>query len=211
MAPAQTAYRPLRLGVMQGYVDEQLDDDVANTFEAALKRLQDAGHALIPLPVRELHELPEINQAGGLVGAESHAWHREYVASRREHYDPWVLSRIMFAEHQTAAEYLDLQAHRIRLKKLFDEKCRGFDALVCPTVAIKPPALAELEDPAESGRINLMCLRNTAVGNFLDRPAISIPCHAPNDAPVGFMLMGHAADDRTLLSIAASVESIVRG
>ncbi|MBX2825834.1 MAG: amidase, partial [Gammaproteobacteria bacterium] len=108
-------------------------------------------------------------------------------------------------------EYLDLLAHRARLKALFNEKMRGLDFLVSPTVAIKPPTLAAMEDPAESGRINLLCLRNTAVSNFLDRPAISIPCHDAGEAPVGFMLMGQPLADRELLAMAARLESVIRG
>ena len=49
-------------------------------------------------------------------------------------------------------------------------------------------------------------LRNTALGNFLDRCAISIPCHRPGDAPVGLMLMGETMGDARLFRIAAAVE-----
>ena len=58
--------------------------------------------------------------------------------------------------------------------------------------------------------INRLCLRNTVIGNFLDCPSISIPCHAPGAAPVGFMLFGETGQDRRLFSVAKAVESAVR-
>ena len=53
-------------------------------------------------------------------------------------------------------------------------------------------------------------LRNTALSNYLDRPAITMPCHAPAAAPVGLSLMGSHGHDRRLLAIAAGVEPVVR-
>jgi aspartyl-tRNA(Asn)/glutamyl-tRNA(Gln) amidotransferase subunit A len=50
-------------------------------------------------------------------------------------------------------------------------------------------------------------LRNTALGNFFDRCAISVPCHRKGDAPVGLMLMGETMGDGRLFTIAAAVEA----
>ena len=76
-----------------------------------------------------------------------------------------------------------------------------------PTVPIVPPRVAELDDESEYNRVNLLILRNTALGNFLDRCAISLPCHAAGEAPVGLMLMGETLGDARLFSIAAGVEA----
>jgi Asp-tRNA(Asn)/Glu-tRNA(Gln) amidotransferase A subunit family amidase len=65
-----------------------------------------------------------------------------------------------------------------------------------------PPRIAELDDEREYNRLNLLILRNTAVGNFLDRCAISLPCHRPGEPPVGLMLMGETLGDARLFSIA---------
>ena len=76
---------------------------------------------------------------------------------------------------------------------------------------ITPPALADLADLDVSNATNQMTLRNTAVGNFLDRPSISIPCHASDATPVGFMLMEHTDADRVLIHVAAGLENLIRG
>ena len=79
--------------------------------------------------------------------------------------------------------------------------------MVCPTVPLVPPRIAEVAEDAEYARINLLLLRNTSVGNFLDRCSISIPCHAEGEAPVGLMLTGEYMADARLFQVAAAVEA----
>jgi aspartyl-tRNA(Asn)/glutamyl-tRNA(Gln) amidotransferase subunit A len=59
----------------------------------------------------------------------------------------------------------------------------------------------------EYNRLNLLILRNTVPANFLDRCAISLPCHRPGEPPVGLMLMGETMGDTRLFAIAAAVEA----
>ena len=80
-----------------------------------------------------------------------------------------------------------------------------------PTCAIVAPTLEEVATPDGFTRKNLLLLRNTAVGNFLDRCGISLPCHAAGELPVGFMLMGEAMADKRVLAMARSVAPVVRG
>jgi aspartyl-tRNA(Asn)/glutamyl-tRNA(Gln) amidotransferase subunit A len=107
----------------------------------------------------------------------------------------------------TAADYLDLVAARQRLIASFDARTRDIDALIMPTVVIVPPPIAELNDEREYNRINMLILRNPAIGNFFDRCAVSLPCHRAGDPPVGLMLMGETRGDEKLFSIAAAVEA----
>jgi len=55
----------------------------------------------------------------------------------------------------------------------------------------------------------MLLLRNTTIANFLDRCAISLPCHASGEAPVGLMLMGEAMGDARLLAISVAVEALL--
>jgi aspartyl-tRNA(Asn)/glutamyl-tRNA(Gln) amidotransferase subunit A len=111
----------------------------------------------------------------------------------------------------TAADYIELLQARARIAAAFAPRTAPFDAVVMPTCPLVPPAIAEVEPEAEYGRINLMLLRNPAVANFLDRCSISLPCHRPGDAPVGFMLMGERMGDARLLAVAQAVERVLAG
>jgi aspartyl-tRNA(Asn)/glutamyl-tRNA(Gln) amidotransferase subunit A len=200
----------LCLGVIEGYVDEKLDESVAAAFQAVLTRLSQKGVRLKPLGIPELAELSQIQRIGGLVGAEAYAWHRSLLATRGDYYDPWIRARVEAGAAQTAADYVDVLGRRTRLMQSVHDRSRFFDALVLPSVQISPPTIASLADPAVSNPTNVLCLRNASIANWLDRPAISIPCHPPGSAPVGMMLMGETGGDRRLLSIARGLEYTIR-
>lgn len=201
----------LRLGVLEGYVTEHLDAQVGAAFQVMLTRLSRRGVRLTPLTIAELAELPKINAKGGLVGAEAHAWHAPLLETRADFYDPWVRERFSAGQSQTAEDYIRVVEARARMRALVAERQMPFDALILPTVQIVAPTMESLADSAVSGPTNLLCLRNTAVGNFLDLPAISIPCQDEGALPVGAMLMGRTGDDRRLLSIARGLEGTIRG
>ena len=115
--------------------------------------------------------------------------------------------RIERGQRMIAVDYIDLVNARRSIIASFDAATREFDALIMPTVPIVPPRIAELDDERDYNRINLHILRNTAIGNFLDRCAISVPCHREGEPPVGLMLMGETMGDDRLFSIAAAIEA----
>jgi aspartyl-tRNA(Asn)/glutamyl-tRNA(Gln) amidotransferase subunit A len=78
-----------------------------------------------------------------------------------------------------------------------------------PSVPITAPRIADLDDERAYNSINMLILRNTALGNFFDRCSISLPCHRADDAPVGLMLTGETMGDRRLFAIAAAVEAVL--
>ena len=168
-----------------------------------------SGARITEIALDELTEIPGVNRNGGIVGMEAHAWHRPFVDKYADRYDPWILARFDLPKQQSAADYIDAVRARRDLIERVHRVSRRFDALVMPAVAITAPTLAELEGPEASMRANLLVLRNTMVGNILDRTAISLPCHAEGEAPVGLMLVGEHGDDRRLLSLAAGIEGIV--
>ena len=201
----------LRFGVLESYVTDNMDEVVSEAYQQALTRLSRRGVRLTPVSVSELKELPLVNAKGGYVGAEAYAFHKPFLETRGEYYDPWVRARFDAGRSQSAVEFIRLGEDRTRIQLASDDKQSAFDAFVMPTVPIAPPELEGLEDPELSSALNLLCLRNTAVGNFLDLPAISIPCHAADSLPVGLMLMGRRDEDRRLLSMARGLEQAIRG
>ena len=71
---------------------------------------------------------------------------------------------------------------------------REVDALVCPTVPISPPAMAEITDDDIYHRTNLRMLRNTCVVNFLGLCAVTLPVGRDRvGMPVGMQLIGRPA------------------
>ena len=197
----------LRLAVPENLVLDGLDATVATAFAHALSVLERAGARLIHTRFPEFEEILVVNAKGGFAASEAYAWHRGLLASQGDGYDPRIRVRIARGEHMSAADYLDVVAARERLVARFDARTQEYDCVVMPTVPIVPPRVADLDDEREYNRVNMLILRNTALGNFLDRCAISLPCHGAGEAPVGLMLMGETLGDARLFRIAAGVEA----
>ena len=201
----------MRLGVLRNVVLQDVDDKVANAFDSALATLSAAGVSLSDLHIGELDDLPAINAKGGLASAEAFAWHRTTLASHARQYDPRVRVRMEKGAEQSAADYIDVLRRRRRLISAADGVTRAFDAVIYPTVPFVAPTFEALADDAEYARVNALALRNPGIVNFLDRCATSIPIHEPGDAPVGLNLMGGTMQDRDLLAVANSIESLLAG
>jgi aspartyl-tRNA(Asn)/glutamyl-tRNA(Gln) amidotransferase subunit A len=169
--------------------------------------LRRASIARSRLPLAELARVPELNANGGFSAPEAYAWHRKLLEQHADEYDPRVSVRILKGREHSAEDYLRLGRERKELIKRVHAITAAHDAVVVPTVPTIAPALMDLASDPEYFRVNGLMLRNPALGNFLDRCAISIPMHRPGEAPAGLMLMGEYGGDRTLLAIARAAEA----
>jgi len=198
----------LQLGVLQGYVLDQLEAPVADAFTAALSLLSAKGATLTDVHYPSLDTIPVINRAGGFVAAESYAIHRHLIETHSAEYDPRVLSRILRGAQQSAADYIDLLQARQQCIAAAEKSFSAFDAILLPTLpCIAPPLAPLVASDQKYMETNAFILRNPSLFNFLDGCALSIPCHRPGEAPVGLMVAGLAANDRQILSIGAAIES----
>jgi aspartyl-tRNA(Asn)/glutamyl-tRNA(Gln) amidotransferase subunit A len=118
-----------------------------------------------------------------------------------------VLARIKRGAEMTACEYVDLLKARADFIRRAARVTEPFDAVAMPATPIVAPTLAEVSTPEGFQKRNLLVLRNTSVGNFLDRSALTVPIHEPGQAPVGLMLMGETMGDRRLLQVGLAVEA----
>ena len=200
----------LRFGIPKQFVMDELDPTVAKAFERACKVLSAKGVKVEQVDLPPLNELPAINAKGGFAASEAYAWHQKLLARRGKDYDPIIHPRILRGREMSAADYIDLLAARADLAKRVAAVTSNYDAIIMPTCAIVAPTLDEVATPDGFTRKNMLLLRNTTVGNFLDRCAISLPCHAAGELPVGFMLMGETMADKRVLAMARSVAPVVR-
>jgi aspartyl-tRNA(Asn)/glutamyl-tRNA(Gln) amidotransferase subunit A len=200
----------LRFGIPKQIVMDDLDPVVAKAFERACKQLSAKGAKIEQFDLPQLNELPAINAKGGFAASEAYAWHQKLIARRGNMYDPFVHPRIMRGKEMSAADYIDLLHARADLQKRVSAVTHHYDAIIMPTCAITAPTLEEVSTPEGFTRKNMLLLRNTTIGNFLDRCAISLPCHGAGELPVGFSLMGEAMADKRLLALARSVAPAVR-
>lgn len=201
----------LRIGVVQGMPLENLDDTVSKRFAEALDQLRKTGARLSEEKIDLLADMAEVNSKGGVAPAEAFAIHRELMSRRAGDIDPNVRVRLERACTISAADYVDMVRQRARLIRLLDARFAGLDVLAMPTTAIVAPTLQEVAPGDEFARRNVMLLRNTAIVNFFDLCAISIPIPREGGLPAGLMLVARNGQDNRLFRIAMAVERLFAG
>lgn len=197
----------LRIGVLREYVEDDLEPEVAAAYGRALSALREAGATLADARFPPMRDIPRIVAKGGLQAAEAYAANRRFLPSRAGDYDPRILARVMRGQAMSAADYLEVVRERQMLVQQFRAFMRGYDIVVMPTVPMIAPAIAEVDSSDERfHEVQLRLLRNPSTVNFLDGCAITLPCHAPDEPPVGLSLVGSTGSDEAVLRAALAVE-----
>ncbi len=202
-----------RLAVANTLMLDSLDITVTRAWQRTLDTLRQAGARIDELPLTELNELRQIQAAGNLSAAESFAWHRRLMQDKAASYDPRVLARIQVGATMSACDYIDLLDARRRWIDKMDRAMQGFDAILSPTTPVVATPIADIAPGPERDeaffRLNAVLLRNTSVVNMLDGCAISLPCHAADELPVGMMVWAGAMRDDPVLNIACQIEQLL--
>jgi aspartyl-tRNA(Asn)/glutamyl-tRNA(Gln) amidotransferase subunit A len=197
----------MRLAVPTTIALDELDAEVARSFERALEMLSRQGALIEQIAVPEFLDVGVMNTKGGFAAAESYAWHRYLIASHGDVYDPRVSLRIVRGEAISAADYIDLLEARKSLIARTAVRLAPYDALVMPTTANTPPRIADLADDKAFTKANLLALRNCTLINMIDGCAISLPCHREGEVPVGLMLAASGGSDRRIFELASAMEA----
>lgn len=191
-----------RFGVLETVALEGLREAPAKGFEDSLTRMGNAGAAI------EHFAAPEVAEAMALAGVlftpEAYAiWGDTIEAAPQKMFAP-VLERFRTGATVKATEYIAAWRRLEELRKIWERRVGGFDAVLIPTSAILPPDMQRLlDDPAYFAAENLLALRNTRIGNVLGLCVLTLPTSQPS---CGLSLMGPAMQEERLLRLGAAVE-----
>ena len=202
-----------RLAVTSSVMLDGLDATVARAWQRTLDTLRKAGARIEELGLAELNELQQIQAGGSISAAESYAWHHDLLHDKAKDYDPRVAARIQTGAAMSACDYIELLGARSRWIKRMETALQGFDAVLSPTTPVTAAPIADVAPGAERDaaffHLNALLLRNTSVVNMLDGCAISLPCQAPDELPVGLMVWAGALRDDPVLNIAFQIEQLL--
>ena len=202
-----------RLAVASSVMLDGLDATVARAWQRTLDTLRKAGARIEELGLVELNELQQIQAGGSISAAESYAWHHDLLHDKAKDYDPRVAARIQTGAAMSACDYIELLGARSRWIKRMETALQGFDAVLSPTTPVTAAPIADVAPGAERDaaffHLNALLLRNTSVVNMLDGCAISLPCQAPDELPVGLMVWAGALRDDPVLNIAFQIEQLL--
>ena len=206
--PGAIPLRGLRLALPTNGVLEGMDATVSRAFQRALEKLSKHGAQIIETALPELDQViamwrspPSFSQM------EGYARYAKQMTANPDAYDALIRARFAAGAVATAKDYIDLIQARADIIQRAYLATRNYDAVIMPTIQIVAPTIAEASTEDGFKRVVPRIIRNPSIANMLDRCALSIPCHAAGELPVGLSLMGEHGDDRKLLAIGLSVEA----
>jgi len=210
VVPEPMPLEGLRLAVPTTVVMDNLEPAVATAFDAALKKLAKHGVRIEHVAIPEFAEIAAAGRTRFPSMVEGYSIHKERVATAANDMDPRIVGRLLAGKEIGGAEYYET------LRFLNDVRPRAaritarYDAVAMPTIVTTAPPIARFTETEEGRRdFFVIVIRNASIANMLERCALTVPCHEPGAAPVGFTLMGERMADKRILAIGQSVEKIV--
>ena len=202
----------LRLGLLTGYFDTRIADDVRAGVAAAVEHLARAGAVIEPV------EIPHATDIGPvylhLVLGDAAAYHAATLESRPGDYTPPVRLRLELARYLLAEDYARALRGREVIAGEIDRALEGRVALLCPTLPVTAPPIGAATVPVGEGEeaVRNAMLRFTQPFNVGRQPALSLPCGvSATGLPIGLQIVGARGATTLLLRAAAACEQVVTG
>jgi Asp-tRNA(Asn)/Glu-tRNA(Gln) amidotransferase A subunit family amidase len=194
------------VGIPRKYFFENLDPQILSAVEQAVQQLTKLGCV-----IREL-DLP-VDEDRTVFLFESHAYHRDKVASSPELYDPETLRRVRIGDDITETAYKSAQVELQKTRQKIVGRIREVDVLITPTTPIPAPRISDLtEDISRLRPAEIVLLRNTRPINVWGLPAISVPCGFTSEGlPIGLQIAASPGGEDKVLRLARVYEGAATG
>ncbi len=217
-----------KIGVIEEYMTDALDDGVRTQVAAVLTKLKQAGADVKPVslpslplalacyyiicPAEVSSNLSRYDgQHFGYAVPQAKDLEESFSLARSQGFGREAKRRIMIGTYVLSSGYYDAyykKAQRLRTKLIneFNQVFKEVDYLagpVAPTTAFKIGELAH--DPLQMYLQDIM----TVAANLVGVPAISIPAGSSHGLPVGLQLMAAQKHDRQLLGLARATEGVI--
>ena len=206
--PAPVTLSGLRIGVIERYVFDRVDDPIVRVIQAALALMEKHGAVVKRLDAALFDDCSAVGIP--LIRSEAIGFHQRWFPKRRDEYGADVARSLDAARAITAEDYLATLEKRRAIARaaraLFDD----VDLLAGPTVPIAAfPNQVAYEPIGVDGELPRFALTRLTYPFSLSRlPAISLPSGlTPDRMPVGLQLAAGFHRDEFLLQAAAAYES----
>lgn len=183
-----------RLGIVRRPFFDDIDPEIDNAFNEALKTLRELSTDVLEI---ELPDTPTAVQA-----PEVYAVHAKDFAESPQLYGRWMRERLQMATEIDAVAYNEARQELDRLRHSASDLFSKVDFLVTPTSPVPPIAISEAIEmsPSPAGEL---WLRNTRPFNAFGWPTISISCGFTRAGlPIGLQIAGPNFSEASLLSFA---------
>jgi len=194
----------LRVGVPEGYFDEDVDEEVASLLEESLDVFKSRGARIIKVKMPDVvDKVAEIHPL--VMKAEGSANHAAWKRAHPEAYSEEVGRRLEAGFFIPAGDYINaLQYRGAALQEFSDEVFSKVDVLHTPVLLMPTPTLEDTAYSDGPAYLNMVVAltRNTKVVNYFGLPALSITCgFTPEGMPTSFQLIGRPFSEDLLLRL----------
>lgn len=220
----------------EGFEQEERNDAYSEEARHAVDRLESEGADVIEVSIPDHFHAPTLwTVAGGYgmmqvlahggTGTLQDGWYdtqrmtvfdkmRDARASEFPPTVKGVLLAAKFIEQEYGSSLYGKAKNLIReLRSQYDEVLQEADAIVMPTVPREPfkvdHGLSIVEHVARSAPAPLGT--NTCPFNLTSHPALTVPCGAVDDLPVGLMFVGDHFDEAVLFELGQALEETREG
>jgi aspartyl-tRNA(Asn)/glutamyl-tRNA(Gln) amidotransferase subunit A len=197
-----------RIGLPNGFFVDRVHDQTLETVRQAATELEAAGAAVEPVDGTGLDSVRPLWMS--VCCAEFAAAHPLLMdPARREQVAPEVVAWLELGESQTEAHRAQARQEQEHVRRWFDDRLKGFDALLIPTTPYPAPrADEERVDLGEAGTVDLGFVGPgwiTCSVNLAGLPGINLPAGRSSDGmPIGVSLVAGPGEERTLFALAAA-------
>ncbi|HET7392440.1 MAG TPA: amidase, partial [Candidatus Binatia bacterium] len=199
--------KQLKIGVLRRFL-EDVNHEVAQAFETAVKVFADAGCEIVDLDVPEVSYAAMTSMMTS--SAESAGINRRWFRERHQDFVPHVSRGIAVGMTITASEYLTVQRARHRIREALRTAYERVDIIASPTTARAAPLISagvkgNGDDTRHASYNHSNLLR---FPSMLGLPGCSIPCGINSHGmPIGLQLIGGWFADQIVLNAAFAFQS----
>lgn len=203
----------LRVGVPDRGFFDTIQNSVAQEVERGLHALEEAGAELVPITLSPAEAVDSaLTSAFILIGAESAAWHSEWIDTKGDLYGDDVRYYLEMGRTIPATTYIDAQRTRQLVAEAFRAAFATVDLVVTPGHGhIAPRVDEEIVVFDEGGRVHRdpAGVRNLAIVNMAGLPGLTVPTGLADGLPAGIQLIGPPLDEALVLRAGRAVEERV--
>ena len=194
----------LSMGIHADYFYEDLDPEVRDLVDAAVRDLEKLGLE------RRATSIPEVRYQGTcrdvVLYVEAASCYEASIRERPEDFGEDTRELLRLGLLIRATEYLTAQRARRRVVHAFRAAFHEFDVLVTPTVPVPAPRIGE-ETLSNGEGLRPGLLRLVTPFNTVGFPALSLPCgFTKAGLPVGLQLAARPFHEKQLLRVAHAYE-----
>ncbi len=204
----------LRVGLVRGYFDALMFDEVRQVFDEAVRFLGALGVETEEVEIPHMELLPAVQAC--IARVEDMPDHDHYLRTRPRDYSPGML-RNLIGSLLISGSAVNT-AHRVR-RLIYEGFERAFErvrVMVVPTISFPAPTIEELDrgtariDGREvrlsdrRGNLFTLC---TIPFNQTGLPSLSVCCgFSPSGLPIGMQIVGRPFDEETVLRVGHAYE-----